>query len=85
MDRFLVAEGLLRSEDEFTGKQVVTVRDHLPVPFNSQRYFTAEDESIHFGGKSCVFSHQWGSKTRDVMKRIFERYPQSGITVEEVS
>ncbi|WP_367873319.1 hypothetical protein [Luteolibacter sp. Populi] len=85
MNRFLVAEGMLQSEEEFAGKRVLTVRDDLPVAFNSRRYFTSEDQLIHFGGKTYVFSNQWGSKTRDAMKRIFDRYPQSGITVEEVS
>ena len=84
-NRFLVADGTLRSEEEFAGKPVVTVRDQSPVEFNSQRYFTAEDELLHFGGKTYVFSHQWGSKTRETMKKIFDRFPQSGIRVEEVS
>ena len=84
-NRFLVADGTLRSEEELAGKPVVTVRDQSPVEFNSQRYFTAEDELLHFGGKTYVFSHQWGSKTRETMKKIFDRFPQSGIRVEEVS
>ena len=84
-NRFLVADGTLRSEEEFAGKPVVTVRDQSPVEFNSQRYFTAEDELLHFGGKTYVFSHQWGSKTRETMKKIFDRFPKSGNRVEEVS
>lgn len=85
MNRFLVFEGLLLSEEEFVGKQILTVRDQAPAPFYPRRYFTAEEELIHFGGKTYIFSNQWGSGTREVMQRIFDRYPQSGITVEEVS
>ena len=70
-------EGALKSEE---------VRGMLRGPNSKDdkagRFFCADDELFHVGGRTYVLSNQWGLETKDVAEALVRAFPQTGIKVE---
>lgn len=80
-NRFLVVDGIVHTEADFLRVHVKALKEGSAV--STGRYFTADADLLHHGGHTYAFSHQWGSKTRDTMKHLLDRYPDLDISIEE--
>ncbi|HEY4639953.1 MAG TPA: hypothetical protein VII75_01295 [Thermoanaerobaculia bacterium] len=52
-------------------------------PFDSRRWFCADDELIHYDGATYAVSNQWGLRTKDTLTEIVGHFPSAGVTVAE--
>ena len=48
-----------------------------------RRYFSDEDELIHFDGNTYAFTNQWGTRTLEAMSRLIKAFPDRSITCKK--
>jgi hypothetical protein len=52
-------------------------------PFDSRRWFCAEDELIHYDGSTYAVWNQWGLRTKETLTEIVGHFPSAGVTVSD--
>jgi hypothetical protein len=48
--------------------------------FDERRFYTADDELVHFDGKTYAFTNQWGRRTSEAMDRIVDAFPDENVS-----
>jgi hypothetical protein len=80
---FTAADGQLRSA-EFIAR-VSEERAASGRRFDQRRWFCADDELLHAGGRTYAVSNQWGAPTADMLRRLAQSFPQANIRVESAT
>ena len=75
---FEVAEGELDSESFLAA--VTDRRQQEGRPFDVRRFNCGDDDLIHSGGKTYVFSNQWGLRTFEAITTLIKAFPDAKIT-----
>jgi hypothetical protein len=74
------AEGKLNSADLVRAAEAEA---HLPGhSFDPNRYFLAEDELFHIGGRTYALTNQWGRSTEQSIRTLFSAFPEAGFSVK---
>jgi len=76
--RFRAADGIISSGEEFIAFQKA-IEASGGKSFDATRYFCADDELLHCGGKTWVLSNQWGTRTFDIICELLKSFPDKGI------
>jgi hypothetical protein len=76
---FRSADGELSSADFVSA--VSTLRAAHGKSFDATRYFCADEELIHHGGRTYALSSQWGGWTQDSIDTLLRVFPNHGVSV----
>lgn len=68
--RWLKVEKDCNTIDEFENELI-----NHPRKYDAKRWFSADDELLHFEGKTYLYSNQQGPRTFEIIQTIFDRYP----------
>jgi hypothetical protein len=80
-DRFFVsADGEL--DAVAFNAAVRSAREVQGRPYDSARWFCAEDELIRSGGRTYAVSNQWGLGTEEAILALVSKFPQTGVAAE---
>lgn len=69
--RWIWVDNECHTRQEFESKKINNTKSYDP-----SRWFNDDDELLIYGGKTYVFSNQHGKKTYDLVKDIFNKYPE---------
>jgi len=75
---FEVADGDLNSQ-EFV-EVIETEKVKKGGSFDSKRYFCNQTDLIVFDGKTYAFSNQWGTRTKEAINLLLNKFPDKEIT-----
>jgi hypothetical protein len=64
-------------------RQITADRAREGRVFDPYRWFCAEGELIHAGGRTYALSNQWGERTKELLDDLQRRFPKDGVVVTE--
>ncbi len=70
-ERWLSVDKICLNQEEFE-REIQKINPR----YDSKRWFNADDQLIHEGGKTYVFSNQYGKSTYRLVSEIIQKFPQ---------
>ena len=81
-NRFIYREGEVHNIWDFEKAELYSLKRGSPVDFNERRFHAKDDQLIHHGGRTYLFSNQWGAKTYELAQNLCAKFPMVGITIK---
>jgi hypothetical protein len=75
--RWIWVEKECRSKEDFDKEEIKNVHN-----YDDRRWFNKDDELLVYDGRTYAFSNQQGRETHDLVKKIFDTYPQLNGSIE---
>ena len=76
--RWIWVEKECRSKEDFEKEEIRNVKNN----YNDSKWFNKDDELLVYHGRTYAFSNQQGKETYDLVKKIFDTYPQLNGSIE---
>lgn len=82
MQRFYEVKGVYKYETDFVQAAQLAADLNGGKRFDEARYFTSDDELLHFNDHTYAFSNQWGALTEDKMNDLVVAHGMGKIFIE---
>lgn len=82
-NRFIYCECEVKDASEFARCNLYSLKRGVPIEYNDRRFHRKDDQLIQYGGRTYVFSNQWGSKTFQFAENLCRTFPDVGLSVKE--
>jgi hypothetical protein len=83
-DRFVIgADGDLDSLEFVTAMKAMRAAQGRA--FDERRWFYADDQLIHFSGRTYAVSNQWGTGTGTTISTLIAKFPDAGVSADSSS